>query len=135
MVVDSTRGLLLAGTLVKPSELSNNNPAKYIGGLISKSGEMPIRNAVLAAMHILSKEFVMGRDFNDIAKLKNIDQYTYSFDMLGEAARTDHQAEKYFHKNPDQAGSLTLPLVAGSTKAAPLNVTPAIIPDSLSVIA
>ena len=92
----STWGLLLAGTLVKPSELSNNNPAKYIGGLISKSGEMPIRNAVLAAMHILSKEFVMGRDFNDISKLKNIDQDTYSFDMLGEAARTDHQAEKYF---------------------------------------
>ena len=92
----STWGLLLAGTLVKPSELSNNNPAKYISGLISKSGEMPIRNAVLAAMHILSKEFVMGRDFNDISKLKNIDQNTYSFDMLGEAARTDHQAEKYF---------------------------------------
>jgi RHH-type proline utilization regulon transcriptional repressor/proline dehydrogenase/delta 1-pyrroline-5-carboxylate dehydrogenase len=92
----STWGLLLAGTLVKPSELSNNNPAKYIGGLVSKSGEMPIRNAVLAAMHILSKEFVMGRDFKDISKLKNIDQNTYSFDMLGEAARTDHQAEKYF---------------------------------------
>ena len=92
----STWGLLLAGTLVKPSELSNNNPAKYISGLISKSGEMPIRNAVLAAMHILSKEFVMGRNFDDISKLKDIDKNTFSFDMLGEAARTDQQAKKYF---------------------------------------
>ena len=33
----STWGLLLAGTMVKPSELSNNNPAKFIGNLISKS--------------------------------------------------------------------------------------------------
>lgn len=92
----STWGLLLAGTMVKPSELSNNNPAKFIGNLISKSGEMPIRNAVLAAMHILSKEFVMGRDFSDVFKLNGLKDNLYSFDMLGEAARTENQAEKYF---------------------------------------
>jgi hypothetical protein len=42
---------------------------------------------------------------------------------------------KNYLKKPDQAGSLTLPLVAGRTKVAPLNVTPAIIPDWSSVIA
>ena len=79
----STWGLLLAGTMVKPSELSNNNPAKFIGNLISRSGEMPIRNAVLAAMQILSKEFVMGRDFDDVLKSQNLKDHLYSFDMLG----------------------------------------------------
>jgi hypothetical protein len=42
---------------------------------------------------------------------------------------------KNYLKNPDQAGSLTLPFVAGRTKVAPLRVTPAIIPDWSSVIA
>ena len=103
----STWGLLLAGTMVKPSELSNNNPAKFIGNLISKSGEMPIRNAVLAAMHILSKEFVMGRDFDDVLKSQNLKENLHSFDMLGEAARTQEQAEKYFHSYFDAINSVS----------------------------
>ena len=93
----STWGLLLAGKVVTtPSEWSEN-PHNFVHKLISKSGEMPLRNAVLAAMHILSKEFVIGRDFEDIKKISDLDQEVFSFDMLGEAARTIEQAENYFN--------------------------------------
>ena len=93
----STWGLLLAGKVVKtPSEWSEN-PNNFIHKLISKSGEMPLRNAVLGAMHILSQEFVIGRDFEDIKKISDLDKEVFSFDMLGEAARTIEQAENYFN--------------------------------------
>ena len=92
----STWGLLLAGKVVKtPSEWSQN-PNKFLRSIISKSGEFPIRNAVVAAMHILSQEFVMGRDFKDINKISNISESIYSFDMLGEAARNKKQADIYY---------------------------------------
>ena len=92
----STWGLLLAGKVVKtPSEWSEN-PNKFLRSIISRSGEFPIRNAVVAAMHILSQEFVMGRDFKDINKISNISESIYSFDMLGEAARNKKQADIYY---------------------------------------
>ena len=93
----STWGLLLAGKVVTtPSEWSEN-PNNFIHKLISKSGEMPLRNAVLGAMHILSQEFVIERDFEDIKKISDLDKEVFSFDMLGEAARTIEQAENYFN--------------------------------------
>jgi RHH-type proline utilization regulon transcriptional repressor/proline dehydrogenase/delta 1-pyrroline-5-carboxylate dehydrogenase len=77
--------------------------------MISKSGEFPIRNAVVAAMHILSQEFVMGRDFDDIKKIRDIENNIYSFDMLGEAARNADQADIYYqsYKNAiDEVGKI-----------------------------
>ena len=92
----STWGLLLAGKVVAtPSEWSKD-PNSFLSNLISKSGEMPIRNAVLAAMQLLSQEFVIGKNFKDIQKLPGLEKEAYSFDMLGEAARTPFQAENYF---------------------------------------
>jgi len=92
----STWGLLLAGKVVKTPFEWSQNPNKFLRSIVSKSGEFPIRNAVIAAMHILSQEFVMGRDFKDINKIPNIDQSIYSFDMLGEAARNQKQADIYY---------------------------------------
>ena len=107
----STWGLLLAGKVVNtPSEWSDD-PYNFLSGLISKSGEMPIRNAVLAAMQILSQEFVIGKDFRDIEKLSNLENESYSFDMLGEAARTMRQADNYFNAYMnaiDEVGKLNL---------------------------
>jgi len=92
----STWGLLLAGKVVSTPNEWSKNPNNFLSGLISKSGEMPIRNAVLAAMQILSQEFVMGKSFKDIKKLPGLSKKSYSFDMLGEAARTSYQADSYF---------------------------------------
>ncbi len=92
----STWGLLLAGKIVDTPLEWDKNPINFLSKLISKSGESSIRNAVLAAMQILSQEFVIGKNFNDIKNLKDLEKEVYSFDMLGEAARTDYQAEKFY---------------------------------------
>ena len=92
----STWGLLLAGKVVNTPSNWSENPNNFLSELISKSGEMPIRNAVLAAMQILSQEFVIGRNFKDINKISGLEKEIFSFDMLGEAARTPQQANNYF---------------------------------------
>ena len=92
----STWGLLLAGKIVKTPLEWSQNPNKFLRSIVSKSGEFPIRNAVIAAMHILSQEFVMGRDFKDVNKIPDIEESIYSFDMLGEAARNEDQANIYY---------------------------------------
>ena len=92
----STWGLLLAGKVVKTPSEWTKNPNKFLRSIISKSGEFPIRNGVIAAMHILSQEFVMGRDFKDINKIPDINESIYSFDMLGEAARNQKQSDIYY---------------------------------------
>ncbi|MDC1099922.1 bifunctional proline dehydrogenase/L-glutamate gamma-semialdehyde dehydrogenase PutA [Gammaproteobacteria bacterium] len=92
----STWGLLLAGKVVKTPLEWSQNPNTFLKSIVSKSGEFPIRNAVIAAMHILSQEFVMGRDFKDINKIPDINESIYSFDMLGEAARNQKQSDIYY---------------------------------------
>ncbi len=92
----STWGLLLAGKIVKTPSKWSENPNNFLSELVSKSGEMSIRNAVLAAMQILSQEFVIGRNFKDINKMSGLEKEVFSFDMLGEAARTPQQADNYF---------------------------------------
>ena len=107
----STWGLLLAGKVVTTPLEWSKDPNNFVTSLISKSGEMPIRNAVLAAMQILSKEFVIGKNFKDIKKLKDLQKESYSFDMLGEAARTDAQAKNYFESYLnaiDEVGKINL---------------------------
>ena len=97
----STWGLLLAGKIVKTPSKWSKNPNSFLSELISKSGEMPIRNAVLGAMQILSQEFVIGRNFKDINKMSGLEKEVFSFDMLGEAARTPQQADDYFESYRD----------------------------------
>ena len=101
LVNASTWGLLLAGKIIKPSNELSENPLKWLNDLTKKSGEIPIREAIMMAMKILSGEFVMGRDFEEIKKIKNIEDNSYSFYMLGEAARTEAQAINYFDAYKD----------------------------------
>src|SRR6266853_1737864 len=49
------------------------------------------------AMHLLASHFVMGRTIEEaLARAKAHPQFSYSFDMLGEGARTSADAENYF---------------------------------------
>ena len=58
---------------------------------MARSGEPVIRQAVTQAMRILGRQFVMGRDIDEAlerAEAMEKRGYRYSYDMLGEAART-----------------------------------------------
>lgn len=100
LVNASTWGLLLTGKVVTlPS--SEKSAGRLLGKLINKTGEPVIRSAMAQAMKIMGKQFVLGRKIEEaISNGKPYRQrgYTYSFDMLGEAAFTDRDAEFYFQQ-------------------------------------
>lgn len=71
---------------------------------VNRSSEPVIRHAVNKAMRIMSKQFVMGRTIKEAlkrAKEKQAMGYRYSYDMLGEAALTEDDAEKYMSSYTD----------------------------------
>jgi RHH-type proline utilization regulon transcriptional repressor/proline dehydrogenase/delta 1-pyrroline-5-carboxylate dehydrogenase len=66
--------------------------------LVMRSGEPVVRQAVTAAMRILSRQFVIGRTIEEAlerAKPAERRGWRHSYDMLGEAARTAADAARY----------------------------------------
>ena len=77
--------------------------------LIARSGEKVIRQALRQAMRILGNQFVLGETIE--AALANAEEeaeqgYRFSFDMLGEAARTGDDAERYVERYTEAAGAI-----------------------------
>ncbi len=67
--------------------------------LMTRAGEPFVRQAVGAAMKRMGEIFVMGRTIDEaLARMRRSENkgFTASFDMLGEAARTHADAERYF---------------------------------------
>jgi RHH-type proline utilization regulon transcriptional repressor/proline dehydrogenase/delta 1-pyrroline-5-carboxylate dehydrogenase len=95
----STWGLMLTGKLLQLDEVAINNPAQVLGKLASRAGEPVVRTAMRQAMRIMGHQFVMGRtidEAHDRSLGKENRAFRYSFDMLGEAALTNADAERYF---------------------------------------
>jgi len=95
----STFALMLTGRVVRLSDLRGPSVAAVMRRLIARLGEPVIREAVLQAMRILGRQFVMGRTIEEaLARAQTLEArgYRYSYDMLGEAARTMADAERYF---------------------------------------
>ena len=95
----STWGLMLTGQLLSLDEGAIKNPAQALGKLASRAGEPVVRTAMRQAMRIMGHQFVMGRTIDEAlarAAKKDNEAYRYSFDMLGEAALTEADAERYF---------------------------------------
>ena len=98
LVNASTWGLMLTGHLLDWGEGSETDVASGIQRLIARSGEPLIRNALRQAMRILGRQFVLGRTIDEAlinAEDDAAQAYRFSFDMLGEAARTGDDAERY----------------------------------------
>ncbi|MBD9484473.1 bifunctional proline dehydrogenase/L-glutamate gamma-semialdehyde dehydrogenase PutA [Pseudomonas sp. PDM14] len=90
-------GLVMTGKVVDP-ETADGRPKNILGRLIKRSGEPVIRAAMNQAMKLMGKQFVLGRTISEALKNGRPQReqgYTYSFDMLGEAALTADDAEKY----------------------------------------
>lgn len=93
-----TWALMLTGHIVHLDGAEKN-----LGGtlkrLITRVGEPVIRQAIITAMRILGKQFVMGRTIEEaLERAAGAEKqgYRHTFDMLGEAARTAADALRYF---------------------------------------
>jgi RHH-type transcriptional regulator, proline utilization regulon repressor / proline dehydrogenase / delta 1-pyrroline-5-carboxylate dehydrogenase len=98
----STWALMLTGKVV--SQPTGKKLSNIFKKLLQSSGEPVVRTAVGQAMKILGKQFVMGRTIDEAlknAKAFEKKGYTYSYDMLGEAARTAEDAAHYFQSYQD----------------------------------
>lgn len=94
----STWGLMLTGRIVDWAESEEGDFASRVQRLIARSGETVIRQALRQAMRILGRQFVLGETIRDA--LANSEEersqgYRFSFDMLGEAARSEDDASRY----------------------------------------
>jgi RHH-type transcriptional regulator, proline utilization regulon repressor / proline dehydrogenase / delta 1-pyrroline-5-carboxylate dehydrogenase len=112
----STWALMLTGRLLH-SEPAEHTWRDILRRFAARSGEPVLRQAVAAAMRILGRQFVMGRTIEEAlerAREPERHGYRYSYDMLGEAARTARDAERYFTAY-DQAIAAIGQSVAGRT--------------------
>ena len=91
----STWGLMLTGKLVDVDEDAARDAAGFVKRLANRVGEPVIRAAVAQAIRIMGEQFVLGRTIHDALKRAKKDGYLCSFDMLGEGARTQADAERY----------------------------------------
>jgi RHH-type proline utilization regulon transcriptional repressor/proline dehydrogenase/delta 1-pyrroline-5-carboxylate dehydrogenase len=94
----STWALMLTGRIMQ-MEPSGSDLKGVLKRLVTRSGEPVIRQAVTQAMKILGRQFVMGRDIDEaLERAEGMERkgYRYSYDMLGEAARTARDADRYF---------------------------------------
>jgi len=95
----STWGLMLTGRIVKLSPEVVSDFRGALGRLVGKSTEPVIKLAVRQAMRMMGSQFVMGRSIAEAlssAQSKAHRGYLHSYDMLGEAALTATDAERYF---------------------------------------
>jgi RHH-type proline utilization regulon transcriptional repressor/proline dehydrogenase/delta 1-pyrroline-5-carboxylate dehydrogenase len=87
--------LMLTGTLAKWHD-AQEQPTALLKRLIARLGEPVVRGAVKQAMRILAGQFVLAETIEDAVKRGNERRpYRFSFDMLGEAARTAQDAASY----------------------------------------
>jgi len=96
LVNASTWALMLTGRVV--GEPDEGDLAGALHGMVKRLGEPVIRTAVRRAMQELGRQFVLGRTIDEAAeraKAMEAKGYTYSYDMLGEAARTEADARRY----------------------------------------
>ena len=93
----ATWGLLVTGRLVSTS--SAEGLAKALSRLLARGGEPLIRKGMDLAMRMLGEQFVTGRDIDEaLERGAECEErgYRYSFDMLGEAAMTADDAQRYY---------------------------------------
>ena len=91
----STWGLMLTGQLVDVDEEARTDLPGFLKRIVGRLGEPVIREAVAAAVRIMGEQFVVGRTIEAALKRSNREGWLCSFDMLGEGARTAHDAERY----------------------------------------
>lgn len=95
----ATWGLVVSGKLVSP--INERGLGSSLSALLKRSGEPVIRSGVNMAMQLMGEQFVTGETIDEALKRagrKESAGFTYSYDMLGEAAMTMADADHYYHE-------------------------------------
>ena len=90
-------GLLITGKLVSTHNEAGLSSA--LNRIIGKSGEPVIRKGVDMAMRLMGEQFVTGETIAEaLANATSFEAkgFRYSYDMLGEAALTEEDAQRYY---------------------------------------
>jgi len=102
----STWALMLTGRVLDEGEGGIEGTLR---AMVRRLGEPVIRTAVSAAMREMGEQFVLGRTIAEAVKRgrpMTSKGYLYSFDMLGEAARTEADALRYHRAYADAISAL-----------------------------
>ena len=94
----ATFSLLLTGKVLEGAQDRSDNWKAALGRAVGRLGEPVVRTAVREAMKILGRNFVFGRTIDEALKRAEPEQrrgLSHSFDMLGEAAKTFEDADRY----------------------------------------
>lgn len=94
----ATFSLMLTGEVLDPPDARQKGLGSAFKRAMNRLGEPVIRTATAQAMKILGGQFVFGRTIDEALKRAAPERargITHSFDMLGEAAMTFADAEKY----------------------------------------
>jgi RHH-type proline utilization regulon transcriptional repressor/proline dehydrogenase/delta 1-pyrroline-5-carboxylate dehydrogenase len=95
LVNASTWSLMLTGKLIDPDEEAGADLPGFIRRLAGRLGEPVIRRAVGAAVKIMGEQFVLGATIEKAIRRAAQEGFVCSFDMLGEGARTEVDADRY----------------------------------------
>jgi RHH-type proline utilization regulon transcriptional repressor/proline dehydrogenase/delta 1-pyrroline-5-carboxylate dehydrogenase len=90
-------GLMLTGTLARWHDADDEGPGAQLKRLAARLGEPLVRVAVRQAMRILAEQFVLAETIEEaVTRAAARPLYRFSYDMLGEGARTAEDAARYF---------------------------------------
>ena len=93
LVSASAWTLGIAARVIHPGE----TPETILDNIVRRLGLPTVRAATRQAMRLLGSHFVLGQTIDEaLARARGHAEFRYSFDMLGEGARTAADADKYF---------------------------------------
>jgi len=93
LVSASAWTLGIAARIIHPGEM----PETILETIAKRLGLPTVRAATRQAMRLISSHFVLGQTIEAaLERARGHAEFCYSFDMLGEGARTAADAEKYF---------------------------------------
>jgi RHH-type proline utilization regulon transcriptional repressor/proline dehydrogenase/delta 1-pyrroline-5-carboxylate dehydrogenase len=117
LVSASAWTLGITARVIQPGEM----PENIVDSLLKRLGLPTVRLATRQAMRLLGSHFVLGQTIEEaLSRAGSHREFRYSFDMLGEGARTAEDAARYFEAYADaiaaigaRAGNAALPARPG----------------------
>ena len=116
---------MLTGRLVDHSDALSGDVGGLMKRLVTRLGEPVVRGAIGQGIRLLGRQFVMGRTIAEARQRARDDtsgRYRYSYDMLGEAARTAAIADNYESVYAEAIDNLADDPVAGTVDAPSISV-------------